>query len=338
MERLLRLTDLMWTNYDRSVRARRMAEWALLCRVRDDDSSMPRDPYRFRPDKSSSLSLDDLDFAPELGEHVVSSTARFPVATAAESLVGASQVYAASIEQKRASTLSTGILCRCAIESAAKTIWLLAHPSREVRRARCLGFSQVEFGYQRGYIAVEERFFAMRPESPEKAREYETFKETERDYQQRLKFINTLPKSARERPPASYEEFIKWAGKWIDDHPPPHITDGNGLKYGMSTGAERFYTVGSGFVHGYKWMTDYIGTEEDVLAQIADSLAAALIMTECAVALYEAQATHPSKHVVRKQNYPEYLEKTVLAWRPTYDKSPVLGSVYAAEPPPLAHR
>jgi hypothetical protein len=88
----------------------------------------------------------------------------------------------------------------------------------------------------------------------------------------------------------------------------------------MSIGAERFYTVGSSFVHGYKWMTAYIGTEGDVLAQLADSLAAALIMTECAVALYEAQATHPARPLVRRKNYPGYLEPTVAAWRPLHEQ------------------
>src|ERR1700757_3742929 len=73
----------------------------------------------------------------------------------------------------------------------------------------------------------------------------------------------------------------------------------------MSIGAGRFYAVGSSFVHGYKWMTAYIGTEEDVLAQLADSLAAALIMTECAVALFEALATHPARSSVRRKNYPD---------------------------------
>ena len=86
----------------------------------------------------------------------------------------------------------------------------------------------------------------------------------------------------------------------------------------MSIGAQRFYAVGSSFVHGYKWMSEYIGSDEDVMAQISDSLGAAVIMTECAIALFEAQATHPARSVVRARNYPDYLEPTVAAWRPLY--------------------
>jgi hypothetical protein len=68
-------------------------------------------------------------------------------------------------------------------------------------------------------------------------------------------------------------------------------------------------------------MTAYIGTEEDVLAQLADSLAAALIMTECAVAVFEAQSTHTARRRMRRKNYPEYLEPTVSAWRPLYENA-----------------
>ena len=333
MERLLNMARLMWSNADRAVRAWRMGEWALLLQVRADNSSKPRDPSRFAPDRGSSLDLDDRHFMPTLGDNLVSSTARFPVMNAAECLVGASQAFGASLEQKRASTLSTGILCRCAIENAAKTIWLLADSSRAVRRARCLGYCEREIGYQKGYIAAETRFLAERTDDGRDAA-YQSFVETEQQYRERLNFLTSLPKSARQRPPSNYEFFINWSGNWIDKNPPPHITNADGLRYSMSIGAERFYTVGSSFVHGYKWMTAYIGTEEDVLAQLADSLSAALIMTECAVALYEAQATHPAKPHVRRKNYPDYLEPTVSAWRPLFEK-PV--SAFPV-PPALASR
>ena len=89
----------------------------------------------------------------------------------------------------------------------------------------------------------------------------------------------------------------------------------------MSVGAERFYTVGSSVVHGYEWMTAYLGTDEDVLAQLADGLAAAVIMTECGVALYEAQATHPARAVLCCRNYPPYMESTVSLWRRRYGQS-----------------
>lgn len=323
------MARLMWSNADRATRAWRMGEWALLHQVRVDGSSKPRNASQFVPDRGSSLNLDDTHFVQELGENLVSSTARFPVMNAAECLVSASQAFGASLEQKRTSTLSTGILCRSAIENAAKTIWLLADPNRSVRRARCLGYTEREIGYQKGYIAAETRFLNVRTDEGRNAAR-QSFAETEQAYRKRLNFLTSLPKSARQRPPSDYEFFVRWAGDWIDKHPPPHITDADGLRYGMSIGAERFYTVGSGFVHGYKWMTAYLGTEEDMLAQLADSLAAAVIMTECAVALYEAQATHPARVLSRCKNYPAYLESTVSLWRRLYEQ------VAPALPEPLA--
>lgn len=316
-DRLLNMARLMWINADRATRSWRMGEWALLHQVRVDGSSKPRDPVRFIPDKGSVLDLDDAYFMSELGDRPVSSTARFPVMNAAECLVGACQAFGASIQQKRTSTLSTGILCRSAIENSAKTIWLLADPRRAVRRARCLGYTESEIGYQKGYIAAEKRFLAARTDLGRDSA-CQVFAETEQHYRKRLNILTSLPKSARQRPPKDYEFFVRWAGDWIDKHPPPHITVADGLRYGMSIGAERFYAVGSSFVHGYKWLTAYVRTEKDVLAQLADSLAAALIMTECAVALFETLATHPARSFVRRKNYPDYLETTVSAWSSLY--------------------
>ena len=333
VEDLLRRADLMWSITDRAVRSWRLGEWALLYQVRADNSSRGPDPARFVPDKGSSLARDDSGFMPELGEmgqNLVSSTARVPAMTAAENLVGASQVHGAAIQQKRTNNVSTGTLCRSAIENAAKTIWLICDPSREIRRARCLGYTARERSYQKPYIEIEEEVFAVRTDSS-KAAEYQTFLATKQKYEKRHDVITSLPEDKLIRPPRKFENLVAAAAKWIDDNPPPHVTNADGLQRGMTLGAQRFYAFGSSFVHGYKWMSDYVGGERDVLAQISDGLAAAVIMTECAVALFEAQATHPARSVVRGRNYPPWLEPTVAAWRPRYQQS--LSSW--AEPPAL---
>jgi hypothetical protein len=119
---------------------------------------------RFVPDKGSSLALDDAGFMPELAalsmpladvdkrQNLVSTTARFLAMTAAENLVGAVQVHGAALEQRRTSNVSIGTLCRSAIENAAKTIRLICDTDREVRRARCLGYTARERSYQQAYI------------------------------------------------------------------------------------------------------------------------------------------------------------------------------------------
>jgi hypothetical protein len=53
----------------------------------------------------------------------------------------------------------------------------------------------------------------------------------------------------------------------------------------------RFYRLGSGFVHGYKWALDYVQTGElETFRMAAEGLGVAVGLAECAVALYEAQA------------------------------------------------
>ena len=255
-----------------------------------------------------------------LGENLVSSSARFPAMTAAENLVGAVQVHGAAIQQRRTSNVSIGTLCRSAIENAAKTIWLICDTDREVRRARCLGYIARERSYQKSYIDIEEAVYAIRDDSAT-AIEYQVFLETKERYETRHNLILSLPDDKVIRPPRKFENVVAEAARWIDENPPPHITEANGLQYGMTLGAQRFYAFGSSFVHGYKWMSDYVAGERDILAQISDGIAAAVIITECAVALFEAQATHPARSVVRARNYPHWLEPTVAAWRPRYQQS-----------------
>ena len=87
---------------------------------------------------------------------------------------------------------------------------------------------------------------------------------------------------------------------------------------GMTLGAKHFYAYGSSFVHGFKWMSDYIGNDEDTLKLVADGFGAAVIMTECAVALVEAQSAAPRLVSRRMKNYPKWLRPTVAAWAPLY--------------------
>lgn len=84
------------------------------------------------------------------------------------------------------------------------------------------------------------------------------FVETRERYEKRHNLIVSLPEGDVVRPPREFEKIVVKAAEWIDDNPPPHVTDSNGLQYGMSMGAQRFCSFGSSFVHGYKWMRDYV--------------------------------------------------------------------------------
>lgn len=206
-------------------------------------------------------------------------------------------------------------LCRSAIESSAKTIWLLSDPSREVRRAKCLGFIEREQSYQRPFIDIEEEVFALRTD-PAKATDYQDFQRHRADYDKRQNAITSLLEDARQKPPRKFERVVAWAAEWIDANPPPHATNKLGL--GMALGAKSFYAFGSSFVHGYKWLSEYVKDDVGLLKMIADGFAAAVIMTECAVALFEAQSTSAARAAVRKKNYPERLAATVAEWAARY--------------------
>ena len=67
-------------------------------------------------------------------------------------------------------------------------------------------------------------------------------------------------------------------------------------------------------VHGYKWAVDYAGGMR-LFGMIADSLAAAINMTECAVALYEAVSRAPEGERESVESYvPARLEPTIGQW------------------------
>lgn len=311
----LRKAQLMMSITERVVHAWRLGEWALLHQVRPDGSSTPSDPRPFAPDKGSSLAFDNLDFMPDLGPNLVSSTARYPVMTAAENLVGAGQAHSAALQQKRTSVVSLGSLCRCAIEASAKTIWLLAPTERQVRQARCRGFIQSERQPQESFIRIEEQVLVKRQNAGLPA-DMQNFQRHRDQYNERQALISALPKSERIKPPGNYSDIVSWSAKWIDANPPAHAA--GALPFGMQLGADRFYAIGSSFVHGFKWMTDYVRDEEATLRTVAEGFAAAVIMTECAVCLFEAQSTNPARAAVRKANYPEWLAPTVDAWIPRY--------------------
>jgi hypothetical protein len=300
---------------ERVVRAWRLGEWALLRQVNPDNSSTEPNPDLFLPDEGSSLALDDDGFMPDLGNRVVSSTARFPVMSAAENLVGAGQAHAAAFKEGRLSTTSVASLCRCAMESSAKTIWLLCDASRDVRRARCLGFNERERSYQQPFIDIEQEVLAQRTD-PQRAAETQRFQQHVADYDRRIAAIASLPDTARAKPPRKFGTVVERAAEWIDANPPPHAD--SELPRAMTLAAKHFYAFGSSFVHGFKWMSDYIGSEGDVLKMVADGFGAAVIMTECAVALFEAQSGTADTALTRRKNYPEWLAPTVAAWSPRY--------------------
>jgi hypothetical protein len=310
----LRKVGIVMRITERAVRTYPLNEWALWRRVDPDGGNSEVGFRRMMPDKGSSLAFDDLDFMADLDNFVVSSTARYPVMSATDNLVGAAQSHTAAFQENRTNIAAVVSLCRCALEASAKTIWLLADPSRKERRARSLGFTQSERQPEQSFHRIEERVFAARS-LPASSPEYKSFQQHRAEYDRRAALIAAIPKTEK-RKPGNYSDFVTWSAKWIDANPAPHVADQSLL--GMELGSDRFYSYASSFVHGFKWMTDYVHDDEDTLIMLADGFAAAVIMTECAVALFEAQSTHPARLAIRSRNIPNLLIPTVEHWAPRY--------------------
>ena len=127
--------------YARAKRGRALKDWGL--------HPQPYDP-------GSSLARDDDGFMGQLGG-LVYVTALFPAMQATDNLAAAADLIEFRRQTKNAHITSLCALCRTALESAAKTIWLLAPTDRAERRARCIGFTYSELDAQRGFHAVERR-------------------------------------------------------------------------------------------------------------------------------------------------------------------------------------
>ncbi|BDX32480.1 hypothetical protein TUM20985_30270 [Mycobacterium antarcticum] len=286
--------------YARARRGRALKDWGL--------RPQPYDP-------GSSLALDDDGFMVDIGG-LVNVTALFPIMNATDNLAAVADLIEFRPTSKNAHISSLSTLCRTALESAAKTIWLLSPTDRADRQARCIGFTYSELDAQRGFHAAERKRFHSQP-GYEQDPTYPKFVEHVRLFDERIALMN---RQRRDKAPNS-SGFVTSAGKWVDSHPPVH--DHGGLfRDGFASAVDRFYTLGSGFVHGYKWAMDYVKRELDSFAMVADGLGAAVGMAECAVALYEAQAQRQGAPTSRQQLHPDSLRPTISNWAALYGSTP----------------
>jgi hypothetical protein len=76
--------------------------------------------------------------------------------------------------------------------------------------------------------------------------------------------------------------------------------------------------VGSSFVHGLRWVREYMQSETDLLRLTLIGFATAVMMTECAVALFEAQSINAASAATRAQNYPAGIAGMVATWSAKY--------------------
>lgn len=283
----------------RGKRARELHQWSLHPHHAEPESPLAGDNAAFAAAYPLTLA----------GDAAVTQESLFPMMNASENLNAAGFLT----EQRRADgTLfasSVMQLCRSAMENSARTIWLLSAPEREVRRDRCLSFVMEQLKQQSQFLKIDEEGEAS-GRNPRPAQMVAMNREHRRKHAELLRTLHETYTFAK---PPAFGKTITLAAQWVDTHIPAHDT-GELADLGLEDGARTFYSYGSSFVHGYFWMKDYARNGR-LFGMIADSLAAAVNMTECAVALYEAACRGaPDSNPDTPSHVPERLEPTIEQW------------------------
>ena len=261
----------------------------------------------------SALAADDASFALAYpltlaGPQAVTEHALFPAMSAVECLHTAGILVARRRSHRQPHLAEVLQLCRVAMECSALTIWLLGDVNPEVRRDRCMSEEMDQLEEQRRYLAITGQAEDANPDR------YPRQLLTE-NAEHRRKF-NAMVDGAKgaytvAKTP-TFTGMIRESAQWVDAHVPAHDT-GEIAKNGVEITARAFYSYGSSFIHGYKWMTDY-ARNGTVFHLIADALAVSLNMAECAVCLYEAASRKPGGARPETSYLPMRFEPTIMRW------------------------
>ncbi|OCB50714.1 hypothetical protein A5677_23280 [Mycobacterium malmoense] len=283
---------------NRAKRARELRQWGL---------------HPHHPESGSPLAADDTAFKAAYplvlaGDSAVTEESLFPMMNATENLYAAASLVEERSKTRDLYASSIMQLCRSAMETSARTIWLLSDPDRDVRCDRCMSIEMEQLEQQSYFLKLEAEF-EKRGRNPRPQNMIDDNVAHRANHAALLKRIKAA--YSYNKPP-SFTKTITQAAKWVDEHVPPHDT-GELAQHGLEQGARSFYSYGSSFVHGYSWMSDY-ARGGVLFGMIADGLAAALNMTECAVCLYEAACRAPGGQRAADSHVPERLEPTIGNW------------------------
>lgn len=286
----------MFRIVDRATRATELYRWGL---------------HPQSVDENSSLALDDSNFMTAMGGRAVERSALWPTMSATDNLAAAGKIFIDSLPSRHLHASSLMSLCRAALESSARTIWLLCDPDRDVRRKRFIGIALAEMKQQTLYHSREVDYMASNQENADSA-SVNLFKEGHKNL---IAEYEGLKKVEHEtvRP---FGTTVELAARWIDEHLPEHDT-GELSSSNMAIGVKRVYSISSGVIHGYQWVTDYT-YDGNLFGMLADTFAAAVNMTECAIALFESQAQGPAGMRAHQRHYPERLHPTITTWSRLY--------------------
>ncbi|WP_074339261.1 hypothetical protein [Mycobacteroides abscessus] len=270
-------------------------------------------PHSGAPD--SALAADDEAFTakyplilPLSVEAPVTEHALFPAVSATQSMHTAGLLITRRRSHQEPHFSEVLQLCRVAMESAALTIWLLKDPSSNVRRDRCMSEEMEQLEQRKRFLATSDWEEKRRPERfPQRIlAENAAYRENYND------ILTTVKKEYTYSAPPGFTQMVRESAQWIDDHTPAH-DDGEITVNGLEAAARSFYSYGSSFIHGYKWITKYAGGGT-IFNLLAEALTVTLNMVECAACLYEAASRSPGGARREECYVPARFERTITAW------------------------
>jgi hypothetical protein len=120
------------------------------------------------PNLASSLAADDAAFEAAYplalsGGVGVTEESLFPMMSASENLNAVGLLLENRGDRGDINAMPVMQLCRSAMESSARTIWILGHPDREVRRDRALNVLVEQLEQQKRFLKISEDNAANAP-------------------------------------------------------------------------------------------------------------------------------------------------------------------------------
>lgn len=264
------------------------------------------------PAPGSSLHNDDVEFAaayPLLlcGTKAVTEQTIYPVMTAAENLHTAGVLIRRRRSHRQPHLSEVLGICRVAMECAAASIWMLSGEDRAERLDRCLRIELEQLRKQSSFLKL-----SAKAEAAADSRYSADLRKMNAAHREKFNAMLSRSESAypTNRPP-QFSQLVEYSAKWIDAHVPAH-DDGEISESSMEHSSTLFYSYGSSFIHGYKWLSDY-SRDGAIWPMVADALAVSINMTECAACLFESAALAPGTSP-DIEHFPKRFTPTVATW------------------------
>lgn len=176
----------------------------------------------------------------------------------------------------RMRSMSVVTLCRSALESSSRAVWLLSPEERTERRSRATRMMKAE-------VLGQKKFLTKRVAALESLRSGDNAELTglRSDLAHAIDVLDDLDQASGA---PTIEQQIELASAWVD------VTAVNPQHTPMAEQAKSMYSIASGFAHGYTWTTRHMQGAADLFNVTADFLYVATTMLSAAVILLETQS------------------------------------------------